>query len=327
MKIRILFITALLFSAYFLGAEDFAVISYAEGTGFTVVSGGESFSYNIESGNVIGLPLKEGDMVLTDDSTFLEIELKAGNGGVIKVSENTTMTISSLDENGGGVIKVVYGRIRLKLGALLKGSKFWVSGYDTVAGVRGTDFGYDLFYDKTDKTAEKETYVYCFEGLVEVLQYNPDKKSKVSLMSEKPYLLKPGRMIKTTSLSLGTELKAVPIYKSITDYWDLYPFMTYGFSTDIPEKNIQKEFSEGTNSTVSEDLSLDPEIAEKKQNYETGGKIVFGLGLGMLTAGGLLHAFLPSDNPAYGLSVGLMSLGGVASVAGGGMILYSVSLK
>ncbi|RKX87859.1 MAG: hypothetical protein DRP70_07625 [Spirochaetes bacterium] len=306
-------LTVLFFSVMPLFSQSEAAISYAEGNGFQLIRNGQSTSYDILKGDVIGLPIQIGDMVLTDKNSFVEIQLNSGDGGVIKLAEDTTFTVTSLDGNGGGVFKLIFGRIRVKVAALTGGSRLWVSGYDTVAGVRGTDFGYDLFYDIADEGGERQTSVYCFEGAVDVLQYDKKTVSKIDLMALEPFILDAGKMVKTRSTAPNAKLKSGKIDKDISAYWSAYPIITtVGGGTEKLE--------------VSEELNLDSSLDTVKGTYETGGKIVFAAGVGMMTIGGLLRAFLPDNETANGLSTGLLAIGGASVLAGGGMMIYSFTL-
>ena len=312
----ILIIVLLFFSQLPLFSQAEASISYAEGRGFQLVRDGESSNYDIMRDDVIGLPLQVGDLILTDEGSYVEIKLNNGDGGVIKLAENTTFTVSSLDGNGGGVFKLLFGRVRVKVAALTGGSRLWINGYDTVAGVRGTDFGYDLFYDIEKNGGERQTTVYCFEGAVDVIQYDKKNLSKTDLLSLEPFVLDSGKMVQTKSSTFGGKLKSVKIDESISSYWDHNPIVTV---VGVPLVNEEKL-------EVSENLNLSSSTNSKKQTYETGGKILFASGIGMMTIAGFLKAFLPSDSTVSSLSIGLLAIGGSSVLAGGGMMIYSFSL-
>ncbi len=299
----------LAFSVLPLYSQTDAVISYTEGRGFQVVRDGQSKSYDIAADDVIGLPLQADDMILTDDGSFVEILLN--NSTVVKLAENTTSTITSLDGSGGGVFRVTYGRIRVKLAFLFGGSRLWITGHDTVAGVRSTDFGYDLFYDLADEAGERQTSVYCFDGEVDVLQYDKETVSKIDLMEIDPFILRAGKMVKTRSSDPDKKLKSKNIDDEIRAYWNAYPIMT-----SLGGENLE----------VSENLNLNSSLDTQKGTYETGGRIVFAMGVGMMTIGGLLKAFLPDNTTANNLAIGMLAMGGASIAAGGGMMLYSISL-
>jgi hypothetical protein len=209
------------------------------------------------------------------------------------------------------VFQVSYGRILVNAVSLSGESKLWITGSDTVAGVRGSKFGYDLFFDNAVEGGETQTAVYCFEGEVDVLQYDKATVSKIDLMGREPHMLTAGKMVRALSTSPDQKLKSKNIEDEIRAYWNEYPIVT----------------PVGGSLPVSEDLNLDSiTLATKKSTYETGGKITFATGIVLMTLGGLLKAFLPDNSSVNGLSTGLLAIGGGAVVVGGGMMLYSISL-
>jgi len=308
--------TVLFFSVLPLFSQSEAVISYAEGSEFQLVRNGQSASYDIMKDDVIGLTIQVGDQILTGENSFIEIQLNNGEGGVIKIAGNTTFSVTSLDGKGGGVFKMLFGRIRVKVAALTGDSRLWISGYDTVAGVRGTDFGYDLFYNIENKDGERETSVYCFDGAVDVVQFDKETISKKDLMDLEPFILEAGKMVTTKSSRPDAKLKPRSIDEEILSYWDVYPFMTVVGGAVSRDDKLE----------VSDDLNLNPDFDTVKGSYEIGGKILFATGIGVMTIGGLLKAFLPGNSTANDLSIGLLSIGGASVLAGGGMMIYSFSL-
>lgn len=297
-------------------ADSGAVISYADGNGFIVVSDGTRTPYDIAVDDVLGLPINEGDTILTDDSTFLEIQLFTGSRGVVKLAENTTFTVMSMDKVSGSVFKVVYGRIRVKAERIIGGGSLWVTGHDTVAGVRGTDFGYDLFYDLVDEGAERQTAVYCFDGEVDVMHFDKDTVSKADLIGTEPFVLSADRMVRTRSSEPEAKLKSTAIEDEIKEFWLKYPFMTA--TADFESEMTEEEL------IVSEDLNLGPEEGTVKWEYERGGKILFTAGLSMITVAGILRALMPEK--AANISIGLAAVGGAVTATGGGVLIYSLTL-
>lgn len=314
------FASILLLFSTFAGAlyaveGDGAEISYADGEGFTLVQGGTKRYYDVRVDDVLGLPLSEGDVVLTEDSTFLEIRLGVG-GAIIKVSENTTFTLKNIDAAGDSVVSVVYGRVRAKLEALTSGARFWITGYDTVAGVRGTDLGYDLFYDRATEGSDRITTVYCFDGSVEVLQPGAPGASQISkleISKLSPVVVKNGQMVEASSGAPTEPLVPRDIDQDIVDYWGLYPFVS---GAVVAAATLE----------TSPELSL--EQATKKERYERGGKALFASGVLLFTSGALLLAFSPStNNAAQSASIGLMAVGGAAILTGGGFVIASTTIK
>jgi len=295
-------------------AQTDAVVSYADGSGFIVVSDGRRTEFDIGVDEVIGLPLRAGDMILTDEGSFLELTLPSGSGGVVKIAENTTFTITSLDDGGGGVFKVTYGRIRVKVAALAASSRLWVTGHDTVAGVRGTDFGYDLFYDRAVEGGERQTAVYCFDGEVDVIRYGREVESKTDLLDSEAFVLGAGKMVKTKSSTPDQKLRSSSIDDSILEYWQAYPFVTPGVPLLTDEESLE----------ISDDLDLAVDLDSERGRYVYSGKALFATGIGLMTVGGIVRAVLPDEYAPVAL--GLISVGGVSLATGGGLMIYSLTL-
>lgn len=170
------------------GAQTSAEIIYAEGNEFTIIGSEGPVSFDPFTDNVIGMQLEEGDVVQTAEETFLEIRV-AGAENYLKVAENTVFTIESMGSGGGGSFSMTYGRLRAKVNRLLYEEDFRISGSSAVAGVRGTDFGYDIIL-VPEKEASGEgdgvrgeeeplqtgqvAKVYCFDGEVEVQTFEPE---------------------------------------------------------------------------------------------------------------------------------------------------------
>lgn len=298
-----------------LFASDPAYISYAEGNGFVLVSDGSSTAFDIGTDDVIGTPLKEGDTILTDDGSFIEIYLASGNGGVVKIAENTTFTLMSLESDGGGVFKVVYGRIRVKVASLLGSSRIWITGHDTVAGVRGTDFGYDLFYDRTDDASVKTSAVYVFDGEVDVVKYAKAAISKTDLMNGDPFILTAGKMVTTSSDKPEEKLRAKNIDRDILDYWAAVPIVTALSDTPVMQVEDAPE--------VSGSLNLDTDAARLKRDMEVGGKFAFATGVALMTTGALVKVFAPDNT---GVPLGIFLVGAGTTLGGTGMLIYSTNL-
>jgi len=147
--------------------RPFAVIVYAEGDRITLYRDGALNQYDVLLDSVVGLPLFEGDLVQTDPGTYLELQTVPA-GTLLKVAENTTFQLSTLgEESGQGRVQLTYGRIRAKVQKVTGTAPFAIYGRGVVAGVRGTDFGYDFVAERSGATVPV-TQVYCFEGAVEV---------------------------------------------------------------------------------------------------------------------------------------------------------------
>jgi len=147
--------------------EPAGSLIYASGTGFEIVRDAQSEDYDLSSDIVEGLEFFPGDYLNTYDGTFLEIQV-SGSRNVLKISENTSFKFEQGRETKAPRYEVSYGRVRARVRKLAGLENFAIAGPSMVAGVRGTDFGYDVLYNEQENTTVAS--VYCFEGKVEVSQ-------------------------------------------------------------------------------------------------------------------------------------------------------------
>jgi hypothetical protein len=153
--------------------ESYAFIIYAEGYNVSVFRNEELTAYDVMLDDVIGMPLMPGDLVQTDDDTFIEMQVMPSRT-VVKIAENTTFEIQSIGGAGGGSFNISYGRLRARVERVTQNDRFEIRGFTAVAGVRGTDFGYDMVVERAGASeldvAELQTKVYVFDGEVEVTE-------------------------------------------------------------------------------------------------------------------------------------------------------------
>ncbi|MFW5695156.1 MAG: FecR family protein [Alkalispirochaeta sp.] len=147
-------------------SDPYAFVIYADGYNMSVYRNDELLTYDVLVDDVIGMPLLPGDLVQTDPDTFVEIQVMPSRT-VVKVAENTTFEIESLGGSGGGTFDMSYGRVRARVERLTNNETFRVRGSSAVAGVRGTDFGYDMVVER-EAAEELRTRVYVFDGEVAV---------------------------------------------------------------------------------------------------------------------------------------------------------------
>jgi len=148
--------------------ESYAFVIYAEGYDLSIYRNGELSTYDVLVDDVIGMPLLPGDLVQTDARTFVEIQVMPART-VVKVAENTTFEIERIGGAGGGTFNMAYGRVRARVERITSDDPFQIRGFTAVAGVRGTDFGYDLVVER-QAASELQTKVYVFEGEVDVTE-------------------------------------------------------------------------------------------------------------------------------------------------------------
>lgn len=227
MNIRFMIAALLLCSAFMplwsqasTGADAAAgSLIYASGTSFEVVRDGKSIEYDLAADTVEGLEFYQGDYINTYEGTFLEIQV-TGSKNVLKIAENTSFKIDETPEQESSRYKVSYGRVRARVQKLAGLSQFAITGPSVVAGVRGTDFGYDILYN-----AEKDTTVssvYCFEGQVKV-------QPTVKIVTEEESIeLAEDEMVSISEISTGTETRYVlqreALSSEIQAFWRQYDF-------------------------------------------------------------------------------------------------------
>ena len=242
-------------------SQPACVIIYAEGEGFTVVSSGEEYYFDLYEEDVIGIELKKDDMVFTEEDTLLEIQVASSNN-IIKISENSSLMIDDFEEKGGGAFALSYGKIRAKVEKLTGTQQFKIDGKSAVCGVRGTDFGYDIVADPLGVEDDLITRIYCFEGSVEV-----EKKEKIALetvgevreipaeTAELEEIIEPEKIIITAKemVAVSTrepekELVSEKISEEITAYWGLHEFksepLTIITMKDLEEAKGERVFTE-----------------------------------------------------------------------------------
>lgn len=185
---RRFFLVLLLFFASVLlfgQSNSYAFVIYAEGYDMSIFRNGELTTYDVIADDVIGMPLLPGDLVQTDADTFVEIQVMPART-VLKVAENTTFEIDSIGGAGGGVFQMSYGRLRARVERITTNDPFEIRGQGAIAGVRGTDFGYDLVVNRESASNQVETKVYCFEGQVEVSENVQSEETAAEQVEQAP---------------------------------------------------------------------------------------------------------------------------------------------
>jgi hypothetical protein len=218
--------------------EAAGVIAYADGMGFQVVNADRPREYDLRVDAVEGMELFPGDFVNTYEGTFLEIRLDGGMHS-IKISENTSFRFSPSPGEKERQFEVNFGRVRARVGKLAGLEKFAIQSPSGVAGVRGTDFGYDFLL--VDPAAAPVASIYCFEGEIEVKPSVPisasrglekDIEEQLKIEAAPSLILSAGEMfvLKEAVLAEGeTEGEGFVLEKSsvageILEFWEVNDF-------------------------------------------------------------------------------------------------------
>jgi hypothetical protein len=140
----------------------YAEIVFVQGNDLLILKS----SGGTENGDPIGLKLSTGDQIQTGAKTSVEL-VAMPRRSRLRLSENTVVTIGSINADGSTSLILLYGRLRSKVEKIAgKTIPFNVVSHSFVAGVRGTDFGCDMLVPRAGEQASAK--IYCFEGSVEV---------------------------------------------------------------------------------------------------------------------------------------------------------------
>ncbi len=194
-------------------------VVYAEGREFAVVRGGVPRTFKADDPDAIGYRIESGDLVQTKASTFLEIQL-VPQGTVLKLAENSSFMFKGLGKPGEDIsLGLIYGRVRAKVAKLSGTESFSIRSGTTVAGVRGTDFGFDAIAKPAERSGgtfrPPEVSVYCFSGEVTVAPVAALEKEAEAPM----VVVKANELVK---VDLTTEVPIVErslINEEIKTYW------------------------------------------------------------------------------------------------------------
>ncbi len=325
--------------------KPYGEVVYADGSEFTVVREGVVNNLRVDDAEALGYRLEAGDLIQTANATFLEISLEP-RGDIIKIAENSSFFLSAIGGELGDIsLDMLYGRVRAKVGKLSGGERFRIRNDATVAGVRGTDFGFDVVIQPTSPISgalnAPLVKVYCFDGEVEVTPLSPpvsDESASVdphspsgSVLSDTTAATSPTYIVKANELLTVDVSMSIPTIerKQVDDelksYWRENDYKTAPSAPALLETKLEQVAAAPV--TITEYIQLEPDYTEIKKaasqkNNIIGGAIIFGVfGLG-LQAVGIAASVL--NNPIFsnafmyagsvGIGVSLVTLGFALSV-------------
>lgn len=334
MKKYMLFILIFLTALQVYAQSDSAYIIFIEGDGFSLIRNGEEKIYDLAyeelENEAYDLVLQKGDTISTADNTFIEIQLVPSEN-VIKISENTYFTIKDMTGNGAGTFEITYGSIRSKVAKLLDKDQFRILSQSVVAGVRGTDFGYDItFSAEPGNGSGALANIYCFDGSVEISELSyvdgTETKSNQVMLGENNQIsvdiFDPRKGMKEENVK--------EIDDTIIAFWKENDFSgkKYGDSEQIAEvaesdqdnavepaaTEIETEENAAEESTVEETPQEEmPRIIDASK-YAKGRNAIIAIGFGLELAGAAVYALSPQileDNQKKFRDITLISMGGV----------------
>ncbi|NOY08463.1 MAG: FecR domain-containing protein [Spirochaetes bacterium] len=318
--------------------KNTAEIIYTEGDNFEVLDSSGN-STGIDPYDAIGRRLREGDIILTYENTYVEIQL-LNSEHIIKIAENTDFRLERINVKKESSFKMLYGSIRAKVAMLGSEEKFRIRGNDATAGVRGTDFGMTVVVPKEGESTVPYTRVYCFKGIVEV---EPVLKvgEKTGEPEIKPAVIKADEMVTISGENYKTPYTIQTIPKDIIDYWREHNFKgapvplknkkTVSISnkkTALPgsgKRGVNKEEKQKINNrrNIGKELSRElVKLRNSRDNYLGAGVIFLSAGVIFETAA-VLGIVFPSYIGQAFPSIDVTLAANVFAVSGGVFIAVS----
>lgn len=333
-------------STFAQDAEVKGVIAFAYGDEVSIQSGSTYRNLKIGKDAVLGQQLKQGDLVQTGPKTVMEIQFQP-SGTILKIAENTSVRISEL-AGGKGTMEVLYGRVRSKVSKLSGTDSYQVKSATAVAGVRGTDFGYDVLV-VPGAAKLMQAQVYCFEGTVAVTGSASPSAEPVLVEANQFLVIKPASSTaevldkNTTAVQQGNQvlLLSTVMPEPIKEYWKERPLESG--TTMVPSLLPSTASNQGNTSAKTNPADQIPPLPEfsalgrlSGEQYVYGddlkkqiGMVSSGMGLAITLVSALIGAYGPemfafSTSQAQGVGqVGIIS--GLFLTLGGGAV-YSWGL-
>ncbi|TGK84543.1 iron dicitrate transport regulator FecR [Leptospira montravelensis] len=183
-----------LFFTLTLSAEEVGIISFIQGKNYLSGPRFKKAKEPVKLGSI----LKKGDTITTEDGTC---EIQLATQATIRLAKYSSVQIEDLlnPKSKSTTLKLVGGKLFVKAhkpeSGLPSQNPLSVVNPSFVAGVRGTEFlaaAPDTAGENED-LSKIETGVYVNEGTVAV---SPDKKGKVTLVTENEEVLVSGKELK-----------------------------------------------------------------------------------------------------------------------------------
>lgn len=257
-KVVVFFIVVL--SSWLLVAQEtpLAILSYASAQDVLVIRNNKKVVFD----DPIGLVLYAGDQVQTGRGVSLEIQFSKP-AGILRMTENTTIVIERLKTNSTINIRLIYGRVRTKMSKLAGNESFSITSAQAVAGVRGTDFGFEVLTPRVALNPMPVTKIYCFEGEVFVIAYiDVSSGSSENLETvPKEFTVKNNEMVVVERKDARSVATLQKLEYGLTEFWTTQEFV-----------NTLQSSSPSTDQEKSEEylprLTFSPETENQQTDQE-----------------------------------------------------------
>ncbi len=276
-----------------VSAQTGVVADWA-GYGFSLVRNGQTLPIGIDTPWEGPLPVQDGDLILTEQDSWVEIHL-ADASLRLMLAENTTICLKSLGPEEK-TVELAYGRLRGMVDKSDDPVPMWIEKQGVAAGLFQGDYGFDSYYDTS--TPEKEYLdVYCFQG--EALVFNAQ--------AEEPVILGAREMVSVRHEFPGKPLGTISELKpEIREFWKDYDFGT-----------LSRAGRRGGSGTEPS-LFTDP-LNSRQRKLRTGGIAMMATGALAAALGGLIWG-IDEKNTKPGI---VLTSTGAAITTGGVVFLLS----
>ena len=236
-KILVFFIAVL--GSWLLYAQEapLAILSYASTQDILVIRNNKKVVFD----DPIGLVLYAGDQVQTGRGATAEIQFSKP-AGILKMTENTTIVIERLKTNATINIRLIYGRIRTKMSKLAGNESFSITSAQAVAGVRGTDFGFEVLTPRVALNPMPVTKIYCFEGELFVIAYVDISSGSLEKLETVPkeFTIKNNEMVVVERKDARSVATLQKLEYGLSEFWSTQVFVS---TLGVPSQSSEKEKS------------------------------------------------------------------------------------
>ena len=149
-------------------------------------------------------------------------------------------------------------RVRARVSRLTGNQTFRIRGTTSVAGVRGTDFGFDQVLEPSG--AALLNRVYCFEGEVEVVSAESSTGPDQQEVATVPVRVAAGEMVSITRAAIQErrQLEPIAVVAAVQQFWNSHDFE--GREVDVDR--LEERFP-GIGERVASRLGEVPEFVER----------------------------------------------------------------
>lgn len=251
--------------------NPFGVVRHVDGSEFGILRNGELKEYSISVDDVSDLIILEGDIVQTGDNSFLEIQFFPSLD-MIKLAENTILSIYHIGEDGGGGYSLLFGRVRARVSLSEDSEPFNLDTQHVRADTRSADFGFD--YIPTQGSILPTSAVYSFDGNVDVVSTLVNGRSNTLILEpNEAFQVDPVLFQQIDPEFLSLTKERLP--GELAEYWRAHPFKFSPsetgaiISSDIAQNAVIASKEAGEEASVIDNILSNPSIGGEAANLGT----------------------------------------------------------